>query len=39
MKEKEQKILEFMQEDDYVPMRAKEIAMLMRVPKMNIMSF
>ena len=33
MKEKEQKILEFMQEDDYVPMRAKEIAMLMRVPK------
>ena len=33
MKEKEQKILEFMQEDDYVPMRAKEIAMFMRVPK------
>lgn len=33
MKEKEQKILEFMQEDDYVPMRAKEIAMLMRVSK------
>ena len=34
MKEKqEQKILEFMKDKDYVPMKAKEIAMLMRVPK------
>lgn len=33
MKEKEEKILEFMKDEDYVPMRAKEIAMIMRVPK------
>ena len=33
MKEKELKIIEFMKDDDYVPMKAKEIAMLMRVPK------
>ncbi len=33
MKEKEDKILEFMKDKDYVPMKAKEIAMLMRVPK------
>ena len=33
MEEREQKILEFMNDDDYVPMKAKEIAMLMRVPK------
>lgn len=33
MEEQEQKILEFMKEKDYVPMKAKEIAMLMRVPK------
>ena len=33
MKEKEQKILDFMQDEDYVPMKAKEIAMIMRVPK------
>lgn len=33
MEEQEQKILEFMKEKDYVPMRAKEIAMLLRVPK------
>lgn len=33
MKEKEQKILDFMKEKEYVPMKAKEIAMLMRVPK------
>ena len=33
MKEKEKKILEFMKDEAYVPMKAKEIAMLMRVPK------
>lgn len=33
MEEKEQKILEFMRDESYVPMKAKEIAMLMRVPK------
>ena len=33
MEEKEQKILEFMKDEDYVPMKAKEIAMIMRVPK------
>ena len=30
MEEREQKILEFMNDDDYVPMKAKEIAMLIR---------
>ena len=33
MEEQELKILEFMKDKDYVPMKAKEIAMLMRVPK------
>ncbi len=33
MEERKQKILDFMSDDDYVPMKAKEIAMLMRVPK------
>ena len=33
MKEKKEKILELMKDDDYVPMKAKEIAMIMRVPK------
>lgn len=33
MKEKEKKILEFMKDESYVPMKAKEIAMLLRVPK------
>ena len=33
MEEKEQKILDFMKNEDYVPMKAKEIAMLMKVPK------
>ena len=33
MEEKAQKILAFMEDEDYVPMKAKEIAMLMRVPK------
>lgn len=39
MEEKEQKILDFMKNEDYVPMKAKEIAMLMRVPKMSIITF
>ena len=39
MKEKEQKILEFMQDEDYVPMKAKEIAMIMRVPKNEYKDF
>ena len=33
MEEKKQKILELMKDKDYVPMKAKEIAMLMGVPK------
>ena len=33
MKEKKEKILELMKDDDYVPMKAREIAMIMRVPK------
>ena len=33
MEDKQQKIIEFMKDDEYVPMKAKEIAMLMRVPK------
>ena len=33
MEERKQKILDFMSDDDYVPMKAKEIATLMRVPK------
>ena len=39
MKEQEQKILDFMKEEDYVPMKAKEIAMLMRVPKSEYNKF
>ena len=39
MKEKEEKILEFMRDTDYVPMKAKEIAMLMRVPKTEYNEF
>ena len=39
MKEKEEKILEFMRDKDYVPMKAKEIAMLMRVPKAEYNEF
>ena len=39
MEEQEQKILEFMKEKDYVPMKAKEIAMLMRVPKKEYRDF
>ena len=33
MEEREQKILDLMNDEDYVPMKAKEIAMIMRVPK------
>ena len=33
MEEQEQKILNFMNDEDYVPMKAKEIAMLMKVPR------
>ena len=33
MEEKQQKILDFMNLDEYVPMKAKEIAMFMEVPK------
>lgn len=33
MEDKQQKIIEFMKDDEYVPMKAKEIAMLMKVPK------
>ncbi len=39
MEEQEQKILEFMKDKDYVPMKAKEIAMLMRVPKKEYRDF
>ncbi len=33
MEEKKQKILNLMKDKDYVPMKAKEIAMIMKVPK------
>ena len=33
MEEQQQKILNLMKDDDYVPMKAKELAMIMRVPK------
>lgn len=39
MKEQELKILELMKEKDYVPMKAKEIAMIMRVPKKEYRDF
>lgn len=39
MEEKEQKILEFMKDENYIPMKPKEIAMLMRVPKKNMTLF
>ena len=39
MEEKEQKILDFMKNEDYIPMKAKEIAMLMRVPKNDYNNF
>ena len=39
MEEQEQKILELMKDKDYVPMKAKEIAMIMRVPKKEYRNF
>ena len=33
MEDKSQKILDLMNDDDYVPMKAKELALIMRVPK------
>ena len=39
MEDKELKILEFMKSEEYIPMRAKEIAMLMRVPKKEYNDF
>lgn len=39
MEEQELKILEFMKDKDYVPMKAKEIAMIMRVPKKEYRDF
>ncbi len=39
MKERKEKILELMKDDDYVPMKAKEIAMIMRVPKNEYREF
>jgi len=39
MEEQELKILELMKDKDYVPMKAKEIAMIMRVPKKEYRDF
>jgi len=39
MEEQKQKILEFMKQEKYVPMKAKEIAMIMSVPKNQYNSF
>ncbi len=39
MDEQESKILELMKDKDYVPMKAKEIAMVMRVPKVEYQEF
>ncbi len=39
MQEQELKILTFMKEKDYVPMKAKEIAMIMKVPKKEYRDF
>ncbi|MFR2534585.1 MAG: ribonuclease R [Clostridia bacterium] len=39
MEEKEKMILEFMQEENYIPMKAKEIAMLLEVPKKEYNDF
>ena len=33
MEEQELKVLELIRDKDYAPMKAKEIAMIMRVPK------
>ena len=39
MEEKKQKILELMKDKDYVPMKAKEMAMIMKVPKNEYNNF
>ena len=39
MEEHEQKILDFMKHKDYVPMKAKEIATIMMVPKNEYNNF
>ena len=39
MEEQEQKILSLMKDKDYIPMKAKEIAMIMRVPKQEYANF
>lgn len=39
MEEQEQKILDLMKDDEYRPMKAKEIAMIMRVPKKEYNDF
>lgn len=39
MEEQKQKILDFMNQEEYTPMRAKEIAMIMRVPKSEYTTF
>lgn len=39
MEEKEKLILEFMQEEAYIPMKAKEMAMLLEVPKKEYADF
>ena len=39
MKEQELKILAFMKDKDYIPMKAKEIATIMGVPKQEYKDF
>ena len=39
MEERKQKILDLMKDEDYVPMKAKEIAMIMKVPKKEYNDF
>ena len=39
MEEQKQKIMDLMEDEDYVPLKAKEIAMLMRVPKKEYNKF
>ena len=39
MEERKQKILDLMKDEDYVPLKAKEIAMIMRVPKKEYNDF
>ena len=39
MEEEELKILDLLKDENYVPMKAKEIAMIMRVPKKEYNDF